>query len=181
MKCCLSLLSALVIAVVPAAAPAAPMPLHFTIFAATDLPLGDVVWTGSAFLYNAETLGTLETSDASGDNFKPFLSFDQGGEEMRCVPAPSAPSYWPPGIYCHTPDNRILRLATDGSSMTELAKLPSGDPSDGAIAFDTVRRFGYALRHSQAGRLVQRPGRRREHRYRTGAIRQRFGRSASRG
>ena len=151
MKCLLPLLAALVIAVVPSAAPAAPVPLHFTTFAATDLPLGDVVWTGSAFLYNAETLGKLETSDASGDNFKPFLSFDQGGEEMRCVPAPNAPSYWPAGIYCHTPDNRILRLATDGSSMTELAKLPSGDKSDGAIAFDTVGKFGYALLAATGG------------------------------
>src|SRR6476660_349753 len=93
-------------AVAPAAAPAAGPALHFSTFAATDLPLGDVVWTGKQFLYNAENLGKLESSDAAGHNFKEFASFDQGGEEMRCVPSPAAPRYWPDGIYCHTPDNR---------------------------------------------------------------------------
>jgi hypothetical protein len=140
----LTLASAFVLAAASGAAPA-PSPLHFTTFAVTDLPLGDVVWTGSRFLYNAENLGKLETSDAAGHDFKPFASFDQGGEEMRCVPAPTAPRYWPQGIYCHTPDNRIVRFAPDGSAMTAIAQLPSTGNSDGAIAFDTVGRFGYAL------------------------------------
>src|SRR5262245_45387519 len=104
-------------ALAPAAVPAAGPSLHFTTFAATDLPLGDVVWTGRQFLYNAENLGKLESSDASGRNFREFASFDQRGEEMRCVPSPAKPRYWPDGIYCHTPDNRIMRLSLDGSSV----------------------------------------------------------------
>ena len=129
----------------PSAEPAAPQALRFTVFAATDLPLGDAVWTGSRFLYDSENTGVLETSDATGRDFRPFATFDQGGEEMRCVPSPTAPRYWPDGIYCHTPDNRIVRFARDGSSMTEIARVPSSEDSDGALAFDTVGRFGYAL------------------------------------
>jgi hypothetical protein len=64
---------------------------------------------------------------------------------MRCLPSPAAPKYWPDGIYCHTPDNRILRFARDGSSMAQIAQLPATGASDGAIAFDTVGRFGYAI------------------------------------
>ena len=136
-----------------AAAPAVPPTLHFTTFATTDLPLGDIVWTGSQFLYNAENLGRLETSDALGHNVKPFASFDQGGEEMRCVPAPTAPSYWPAGIYCHTPDNRVVRFTTDGSSMTQLGTLPATGNSDGSIAFDTVGKFGYGLLAATGGSM----------------------------
>jgi hypothetical protein len=148
----LPLLLALALAgALPAAAPAAAPLVHFTAFAVTDLPLGDVVWTGHGFLYDAENLGKLESSDRAGKGFAPFASFDQGGEEMRCVPAPTAPRYWPDGIYCHTPDNRIVRLAPDGSSVTELAKLPSDSNSDGSIAFDTVGRFGYALLAATGG------------------------------
>jgi hypothetical protein len=135
---------ALAAAVAPAGQ-AAPPSLHFTVFTHTDLPLGDITWTGSRFLYDSENTGQLETSDATGHGFTPFATFDQGGEEMRCLPAPARPAYWPDGIYCHTPDNRIVRFARDGSSMTPLAQLPPTGNSDGSIAFDTVGRFGYAI------------------------------------
>ena len=98
MRCRLALLVVLaLVAAAPASAPAAGPSLHFTIFALTDLPLGDVVWTGTRFLYNAENLGRLETSDATGHGFQPFASFDQGGEEMRCVPSPARRSTGPTG------------------------------------------------------------------------------------
>ena len=45
--------------------------------------------------------------------------------------------YWPDGVYCHTPDNRVVRFTRDGSTVTELARLP-GDNSDGALAFDAA-------------------------------------------
>ena len=139
------------VAATPSATAAAGPSLHFSTFAATDLPLGQVLWTGSQFLYNAENLGQIESSDAAGRNFKPFAAFDQGGEEMRCRPNPASPKYWPDGIYCHTPDNRILRLSLDGSSMTELARLPVTENSDGALAFDTTGRFGYTLLAATGG------------------------------
>jgi hypothetical protein len=138
-------------AAAPASAPAAGPSLHFAVFAHTDLPLGDVVWTGSRFLYDTENTGQIETSDAAGHGFQPFATFDPGGEEMRCVPSPAAPRYWPDGIYCHTPDNRILRFARDGTGMAELARLPVNENSDGGLAFDTVGRFGYALLASSGG------------------------------
>ena len=34
-------------------------------------------------------------------------------------------AYWPDGIYCHLPDNRIFRIARDGSSMVLFAQLPA--------------------------------------------------------
>jgi hypothetical protein len=116
----------------------ATLSLSFSLFAHTDLPLGQVVWTGTSFLYVAETQGKIERSDGTT-----FATLDQGGEEMRCAPQPA--HYWPAGIYCHTPDNRILRFGPDGSGPTELARLPETAGSDGALAFDTVGRFGYAL------------------------------------
>jgi hypothetical protein len=128
---------------VPAAAPAAGPTLHVTTFAHTDLPLGQVYWTGREFLYASENLGTLETSDAAGTVFRPFAAFDQGGEEMRCAVPPNR--YWLEGIYCHTPDNRIVRFGSDGSGPTLLARVPASGNSDGALAFDDVGRYGYAL------------------------------------
>jgi hypothetical protein len=139
----LLLLVLLALLAVPAASPATDPTLHFTTFAHTDLPLGQVYWTGREFLYVAENLGKLETSDASGAAFKPFAAFDQGGEEMRCAVPPNR--YWPDGVYCHTPDNRIVRLNRDGSGLSQLARVPSDANSDGALAFDNVGRFGYAL------------------------------------
>jgi hypothetical protein len=130
------------LAVAPAATPA-QAPIHFSTFVTTDLPLGEVQWTGREFLYNAENLGKLEVSDAKGGNIRTFATFDQGGEEMRCrVPTVK---YWPDGVYCHTPDNRIVRFNRDGTGLTEIARLPGNENSDGAIAFDTVGRFGYGL------------------------------------
>jgi hypothetical protein len=132
------------------AASAAAPTLTFTTFAHTDLPLGQVVWTGSAFLYLPENLPQIETADARGANARQFAVFPGGlgGEEVRCVVPVIA--YWPDGIYCHTPDNRIFRLSRDGSSMTLLAQLP-GIPSDGGLAFDSTGKFGYALLAATGG------------------------------
>jgi hypothetical protein len=135
----------------PAVAPAAAPSLHFSTFITSDLPLGQAVWSGRDMLYVAENDGKIEASDGAGQNVRPFASFVQGGEEMRCVPAPAKPRYWPQGIYCHTPDNRILRLSLDGSSITPLAQLPATGNSDGAIAFDTVGRYGYGLLAATGG------------------------------
>jgi hypothetical protein len=134
--------------VAPAAAANGPT-LHFTLFAQTDLPLGQATWSGREWLWNAENLGQIEAADAGGANVRPFASFDQGGEEMRCAVPPN--KYWPDGVYCHTPDNRIVRLNRDGSNLTILARLPAGSNSDGAIAFDDGGRFGYALLAATGG------------------------------
>jgi hypothetical protein len=132
------------------AATAAAPTLTFTTFAHTDLPLGQVVWTGNAFLYLPENLPQVETADASGGKARPFVVFPGGlgGEEVRC--AVPVIAYWPDGIYCHLPDNRIFRLSRDGSSFTLLAQLPGG-LSDGSLAFDSTGKFGYALLAATGG------------------------------
>ena len=136
-------LLALAFVMVAAAAPATPPTLHFIVFAQTDLPLGQALWTGKEWLWNAENDGKIEAADAEGRNVRAFATFDQGGEEMRCAVPPN--KLWPDGVYCHTPDNRVVRLNRDGSNLTVLARLPAGSNSDGAIAFDDVGRFGYPL------------------------------------
>ena len=74
---------------VPAAAAASGPSLHFTTFIATGLPLGGVVWTGSQMLYTTENDGTIAVSDAKGGNLQRVVQFNQGGEEIRCAPAPA--------------------------------------------------------------------------------------------
>jgi hypothetical protein len=128
---------------IPAASAATGPTLHFTLFAQTDLPLGQATWTGREWLYVAENLGVIEAADADGGNVRQFAAFDQGGEEMRCA-VPSN-KLWPDGVYCHTPDNRVVRMNRDGSHLTQLAKLPAGSNSDGALIFDDVGRFGYPI------------------------------------
>ena len=133
-----------------AAALAVVAPVHFAVFAHTDLRLGAIVWTGRDLLVVEENTGKIEASDAAGHSFRPFTTIDPGGEEMRCVA--STGLYWPAGdVYCHTADNRIVRAARDGSKVVELARLPGGGPSDGALAFDTGGRFGYALLAATGG------------------------------
>jgi hypothetical protein len=145
----LALAAATVLLGAGASAAAAPT-LTFTTFAHTDLPLGQVVWTGSGFLYLPENLSQIEAADATGGNARPFAAFPGGlaGEEVRC--AVPVIAYWPDGIYCHLPDNRILRIARDGSSMVLLAQLPGG-VSDGGLAFDSTGEFGYALLAATGG------------------------------
>src|SRR5258707_14360053 len=102
----------LAFAAVSAAEPATPPTFHFTVFAQTDLPLGQAMWTGREWLWNAENLGKIEAADADGRNVRVFATFDQGGEAMRCAVPPN--KLWPDGVYCHTPDNRVVRLNRDG-------------------------------------------------------------------
>jgi hypothetical protein len=143
----LALLVALV--AVPAASSATGPTLHFTVFAQTDLPLGQALWTGREWLWNAENDGKIEAADADGRNVRAFAAFDQGGEEMRCSVPPN--KLWPEGVYCHTPDNRVVRLDRNGSNLTQLARLPADANSDGGLVFDDVGRFGYALLASTGG------------------------------
>jgi hypothetical protein len=144
-----SLALALALLLIPSASAASGPTLHFTLFAQTDLPLGQAMWTGREWLWNAENQGRIEAADGDGGNVRPFASFDQGGEELRCAVPPN--KLWPDGVYCHTPDNRIVRLDRDGSHLTQLATLPAGGNSDGGLAFDGVGRFGYALLASTGG------------------------------
>ena len=68
-------------------------------------------------------------------------------EETRCVLSPGRQGFPSGAIFCHSPDNKIYEISADGSSETVFATLPAPYPpaADGALAFDTVGRFGYRL------------------------------------
>jgi hypothetical protein len=138
--------------VASASSASAPPTLTFKLFVNTSLPLGQVLWTGSSFVYIAEHQGRLLTSDPQGQSVQQFASFAQGGDEMRCAEGLGAP-YWPAGVYCHMPDNRILRISSDGQTISLLTRLPSsaGNTSDGAIAFDNVGHFGHRMLVASGG------------------------------
>jgi hypothetical protein len=68
-------------------------------------------------------------------------------EETRCVLSPGRHGFPSGLIFCHSPDNKIYKISADGSHTTVFATLPAPYPpaADGALAFDTVGRFGYRL------------------------------------
>jgi hypothetical protein len=109
----------------------------------TRLLLGDVAWTGSRLLYIAETTGQIDQSGPGARRLRPFAALPGKGEEVRCRPAPTGHGF-ARGLYCHTADNRIYRVASSGR-VTLFATLPERRTSDGALAFDTSGRFDHAL------------------------------------
>jgi len=130
-------------------APAAPS-LRFEVLARTGLPLGGVVWTGSGFVYTVEGQPQLYASTPDGKNLRPFARVPRNGGEMRCIVSPDGRG-WPAHIlYCHAAEGPIYRIAA-GGAVTAFATVPSPRPSDGALAFDTVGRFGGALLAATGG------------------------------
>jgi hypothetical protein len=137
-----------------ASSAAAPKPFAFSVFVATGLPLGDVVWTGEHFLYVAERTGEIAASGPAGEAFATFASLPPEYEETRCVSSPGNHG-WPADIvYCHGPHGRIWRVAADGS-VSDLVALPDTKLQDGALAFDTAGSFGYALLAASGGSASQ--------------------------
>jgi hypothetical protein len=122
-----------------------PTPLRFRVFADTGLRLTDVVWTGSRFLYVENTTNSVWAAGPTGAPVRAFASMPNEVEETRCVVSPGAHGFPPHDLFCHAPDNTIYRINADGSSVAVFARLPDSSVSDGAIVFDTVGRFGYAL------------------------------------
>ena len=90
----LALLAALL--AIPAASASPGPTLHFTQFAQTDLPLSQVLWTGTEWLYIGHDTGQIEAANADGSGVRPFATVAPGGEELRCAVPPNA--LWPPGI-----------------------------------------------------------------------------------
>lgn len=132
---------------VAATAGAAPPPptLHLEVFAQTGIRLAAVVWTGTQFLYVENTTTAISAAPAAGMPLRPFAALPKLIEETRCVVAPAGHRFPAGEIYCHTPDNKIYRVSPDGKSVTVFASLRNAATSDGALAFDTVGRFGYRL------------------------------------
>jgi hypothetical protein len=131
------------------AAPSAAAPerraLHFKVFARTGIRLTDVVWTGSRFLYVENTTNAVSAAGPAGTPVRKFASLPRMSEETRCVVSPGGHAFPAHLIFCHTPDNKIYQLSRNGKKVSVFATLPTTSQSDGALAFDTVGRFGYRL------------------------------------
>ena len=129
---------------VPAARAPEPV-VHFRVFAATGIPLTDVLWTGSSFIYVENTTNKLWQAPASGSPTHLFASMPRQVEETRCRLSPGTHG-WPKGVlFCHAPGNAIYRIDASGSTVTIFAALPERTISDGALAFDTSGSFGFRL------------------------------------
>jgi hypothetical protein len=119
--------------------------VEFKVFVHTQLPLGDVAWTGQEFLYVTETLGDIWASDASGGNLRKLIALPREVEEFRCRLSPGVHGWPRDQVFCHAPGNRIFKFDRAGGAYTLFARLPERSRSDGALAFDKVGKFGYAL------------------------------------
>ncbi|HWE63809.1 MAG TPA: hypothetical protein VHB98_19010 [Chloroflexota bacterium] len=140
------LIGALVVAsVVSMATTAGAATVHFSVFARTGLRLTDIVWTGQRFLYVDNTSNRVLAAGPTGTPLVPFATMPRQVEETRCMPSPGAHGFAAGDIYCHSPDNKIYRISADGKQVTVFATLPHSPTADGALAFDTVGQFGYAL------------------------------------
>ena len=136
--------AAVLVALIAAPAARSPSPaLHFRLFAATGIPLTDVLWTGREFVYVENTTNKLWAAPASGLPVRLLASMPQQTEETRCRLSPGTHG-WPKSIiYCHAPSNTIYRIDPEGSSVAVFATVPESAVSDGALAFDTSGGFGF--------------------------------------
>jgi hypothetical protein len=113
----------------------------------TTQKLDSIVWTGSRFLYVQNTKNTVWAAPPAGHPLRRFATMPRLVEETRCVLSPGRQGFPPGVIFCHSPDNKIYEISPDGSKNTVFAHLPAPYPpaADGALAFDSVGRFGYRL------------------------------------
>jgi hypothetical protein len=124
---------------------AATTTIHFSTFARTGIRLTDVAWTGRQFLYVENTTNRILAAPPKGMPYSLFARLPRQVEETRCVPALGGHGFVAGDMYCHSPDNKIYRISANGKTITRLATLPHMARSDGAVTFDTVGAFGYAL------------------------------------
>jgi hypothetical protein len=140
----LGALAAVLLAASAAGAAATPK-IEFRVYADTGIRLTDVVATSSRFLYVENTTNTVYSAPLSGAPLTVFAQMPKEVEETRCRLSPGTHGFAAGDIYCHAPDNTIYRISADGSSVQAFAHLPDTSVSDGALAFDTVGKLGYAL------------------------------------
>jgi hypothetical protein len=121
--------------------------LRFRVVAKTTQKLDSVVWTGQQFLYVQNTANTVWAAPPAGRPLHRFATMPRLVEETRCVLSVGRHGFPSGAIFCHSPDNKIYEISADGSRETVFATLPAHYPpaADGALAFDTVGRFGYRL------------------------------------
>jgi hypothetical protein len=128
--------------------PAAPSPtIRFHVITKTMQKLDSVVWTGRQFLYVQNTANTVWAAPPAGRPLHRFAAMPRLVEETRCVLSPGSHGFPSGAIFCHSPDNKIYEISPDGANTTVFASLPAPYPpaADGALAFDSIGRFGYRL------------------------------------
>jgi hypothetical protein len=130
----------------PGRGPARPT-LRFRAITKTTQKLDSLVWTGRQFLYVQNTANTVWAAPPSGHPLQQFATMPRLVEETRCILSPGGHGFPPGAVFCHSPDNKIYEISSDGSRRTVFASLPAPYPpaSDGALAFDSVGHFGYRL------------------------------------
>jgi len=128
-----------------AGAGAATPTVHFTVFARTGVRLTDIVWTGQRFLYVENTTTRILAAPPAGMPYSLFTRLPRQVEETRCLPAITGHGFVIGDVYCHSPDNKIYRISANGKTIAQVATLPHVVRSDGALTFDSVGDFGYAL------------------------------------
>jgi hypothetical protein len=133
-------------AAAPGPVPTRPT-LRFHVITKTTQKLDSVVWTGRQFLYVQNTTNTVWAAPPAGRPLQHFATMPKLVEETRCILSPGRHGFPPGATFCHSPDNKIYEISPDGSNKTVFATLPAPYPpaSDGALAFDSVGRFGYRL------------------------------------
>jgi hypothetical protein len=121
-------------------------PLHFTVFA-RNLPKADgIVWTGRRWLYVQNTANVIWSAPAGGAPLTRFAVMPKLVEEARCVLSPGAHGWVRSALFCHAPNHVLYEFdARGGRRVFATLPAPTTPASDGALAFDTVGRFGYAL------------------------------------
>ncbi|HEY3922080.1 MAG TPA: hypothetical protein VGL76_08190 [Gaiellaceae bacterium] len=116
-------------------------------FAHTKQNMDSIVWTGTQFLYVQNTQNTVWAAPPNGLPVHVFATMPKLIEETRCLLSPGTHGFPAGVIFCHSPDDKIYEIPGKGGNPTVFATLPvpSGTVSDGALAFDSVGRFGYRL------------------------------------
>jgi hypothetical protein len=130
----------------PGRLPPRPM-LRFHVITKTTQKLDSIVWTGRRFLYVQNTRNTVWSAPPVGRPLHQFATMPALVEETRCVLSPGRQGFPAGAIFCHSPDNKIYEISPDGSKQTVFATLHAPYPpaADGALAFDSVGRFGHRL------------------------------------
>lgn len=139
--------AALAVAVVATAGSAASQPhLHFRVHVhGVPRPAG-LVWTGKRFLIVQNTVDTIWSAPAGGSPVRRFAAMPKLVEEARCVLSPGTHGFPRGALFCHAPNHAIYEFTASGRrALFATLPVPSSPADDGALAFDTVGRFGHRL------------------------------------
>jgi hypothetical protein len=120
--------------------------LDFTVFSSAVPRPDGAVWTGSRFLFVQNTANVVWAVSPSGSNGARFAAMPPAHEEARCVLSSGAHGFAPGAFFCHSPDHRIWEFSAAGRRrLFAVLPRPGRTADDGAIAFDGVGRYGFAL------------------------------------